>query len=113
MHELGIAQNIINVIEKELVRCGGGRVLRVRLKIGEWSGVEPKSLAFCYDASVPQTMLEGSRLEIEHVPLLCHCPKCDNEFSPGRFSRACPHCGEARTEMINGTELEIVDFEVE
>jgi len=112
VHELGIAQNIIRIIEGELVRHGGGRVVKVRLRIGEWSGVEPESLTFCYDASIAQTMLEGSCLEIEHVPLRCHCPECNKEFSPERFSRACPDCGETRTEMVNGTELEIVDFEV-
>jgi hydrogenase nickel incorporation protein HypA/HybF len=113
MHELSIAQNIINVVAQELQRRGGGRVLRVRLRVGAWSGVEPESLGFCYEASVPGTLLAGSKLEIEHVPLRCRCPACGSEFEPERFSRACTACGEARTELLGGTELEIADFEVE
>jgi hydrogenase nickel incorporation protein HypA/HybF len=113
MHELGIAQNIIRLVEEAVRQHGAGRVMRVRLKIGDWSGVEPDSLSFCYEASVPGTRLAGSRLEIDRVPLRCRCPACGIEFEPERFSRACTACGETRTELISGTELEIVDFEVE
>ena len=112
MHELSIAQNIISVVRQELEKHGGGVVRRVRLKVGDWSGVEAESLSFCYQASVQETPLEGSELDIERVPLRCSCPSCGAEFEGDRFSRACPHCGEPRTELLSGTELEIVDFEV-
>ena len=113
MHELSIAQNIIRVVEEELQRHDGARVLRVRLRVGEWSGVETESLSFCYEASVADSPLAGSVLEIEKVPLRCRCPECDLEFQGDRFSRNCPRCGEMRTKLLSGTELEIVDFEIE
>ena len=113
MHELAIAQNIVSAVERELEKHGGGRVARVRLRIGEISGVEVESLSFCYEATVQRTPLHGSRLEIERVPLRYGCRRCGRSFQPEGFTRTCPQCGGEDTFMEQGTELEIVDFEVE
>lgn len=113
MHELAIAQNIISAVRTALERHGGGRVLRLRLRIGELSGVEVESLRFCYEASVRDTPLAGSLMEVERVRSRCRCPACGALFRHAKYSRTCPECGDEGGELVEGTELELVDFEVE
>lgn len=113
MHELAVAQNIVSAVESALEQHGGGRVLRVRLKVGEISGVEVDSLRFCYEATVQDSPLKDSFLDIELAPMQFTCANCGSKFRPEGFSRRCPDCGGERTRMLSGTELEIVDFEVE
>ncbi len=44
MHEVGIAQQILRVIESAASEHGEGRVQSARLRVGELSGVEPDQL---------------------------------------------------------------------
>ena len=113
MHELSIAQNIVSAVQEALERHGGGRVLRVRIRVGEISGVVVDSLEFCYQASVDGTPLAGSTLEAERVPVSYRCQDCDHSFRRRGSTRACPQCGGERTVLEGGTELEIVVFVVD
>ncbi len=81
--------------------------------MGELSGVEVDSLRFCYQVSVEGTALAGSQLEVEEVPLRFLCEGCGHGFRPVGLSRTCPLCGGERAGIDAGTELEIIDFEVE
>ena len=113
MHELAIAQNIIEAVRRALEAHGGGVVRLVRLRIGELSGVEVESLRFGYEMSVSDTELAGSELEIERIAVVCECEQCGLLFTPDRFIRICPACSSRRCRITQGAELEIVDFEVE
>ncbi len=62
MHELSIALSIVEGVEEELERQGGGRVCTVHLKLGPLSGVVKDALLFSYDLACEGTKLEGSRL---------------------------------------------------
>ena len=48
MHELAIAQSIVEAVEAKASECNAARVKTVRLKIGEASGVVTDSLTFCF-----------------------------------------------------------------
>ena len=113
VHELSIAQNIVSAVLDALEQHGGGRVLRVRIRVGDISGVVVDSLEFCYQASIAGTPLAGSTLVAERVPVSYRCRDCNISFKRRDSTRACPDCGGERTVLEGGTELEIVDFEVE
>ncbi|MGC2658972.1 MAG: hydrogenase maturation nickel metallochaperone HypA, partial [Bryobacteraceae bacterium] len=69
MHELSIALSIIEGAEEEVFRQGGGHVCAVHLRLGPLSGVVKDALMFSYDLACEGTLLEGSRLIIEEVPI--------------------------------------------
>lgn len=50
MHELSIAQNIIDIVRAEMRRYDAKRLKAVRLEVGAMSSVAPDSLSFCFDA---------------------------------------------------------------
>ncbi len=49
MHELSIAQSIAEAVEVKATECSATNVRRVRLRIGEASGIGIDSLAFCFE----------------------------------------------------------------
>ena len=65
MHEMGIANSILEAVHKELQRYPEHRVAKVGVRIGEFSGVDSGSLEFCFEALVKGTELEPVELEIE------------------------------------------------
>ena len=114
MHELAIAQSIIDAIEAKASEYNAARVKGVRLKIGEASGVVTDSLTFCFEmlASLDPT-LAGAQLLIDKVPHLAYCRHCACEFSVTNFVAQCPTCKEWSNEIVSGTELQILDMEIE
>ena len=49
MHEMSIAQSILDIILQESGNHNVSRVLSVALKVGELSAVETESLRFCFE----------------------------------------------------------------
>jgi hydrogenase nickel incorporation protein HypA/HybF len=112
MHELAIAQSIVESVEAKAAECNAARVKGVRLKIGEASGVVTDSLTFCFEmlASL-NTTLAGAQLVIENVPHLAYCRHCACEFSITNFVAQCPTCKEWSDEIVSGTELQLLEME--
>ena len=64
MHEMSLAEGVLQLIEDAARRDRFSKVSTVWLEIGELSGVEPEALAFCFDAVTRNTVAAGARLEI-------------------------------------------------
>lgn len=113
MHELSIAMSIVDGACEEASRHGAIRVESVHLRLGQLSGVVKEALLFSYDLATADTMLEGSRLEIEEVKAAIHCDDCgaDRELeSIQHFS--CPVCQTPSSNVVRGRELTIVALEL-
>ena len=108
MHELAIAQGVIDQVTQ---RLPDGRVTRVRLEIGSLSGVVADSLLFCFDLAAEGTNLAGARLEISETAARCNCRQCGREFTPDGLLPLCP-CGSADVRVLSGEELRISSVEV-
>lgn len=113
MHELSIAQSIVETIETRAIECQATRVECVRLKIGAASGIVADSLAFCFEMLTNEIpILVGAQLSIETLPHRARCPHCDKEFAIENYIAQCPTCHEWSTDIISGTELQIMDMEI-
>ena len=110
MHELSIAQGIIEVCEQH---AKGKRVKSVSVQIGALSGVVPEALEFCYEAAVSGTLLEGSRLEIERIAATAFCECCGAVAEIERFTDSCPCCGGFPLEIRSGEEMRVKELEVD
>lgn len=114
MHELAIAQSIVDAVEAKAVECNAARVKAVRLKVGEASGIVGDSLAFSFEmltSMVP--LLTGAHLLIDSVPHQARCHHCDREFAVVNYVAQCPTCYELSTDVVSGTELQIMEMEIE
>ncbi|MBX5448517.1 hydrogenase maturation nickel metallochaperone HypA [Thermogemmatispora sp.] len=113
MHELSLAQSIIEAVEARAEECGVERVRAVHLRVGEASGVLVDALQFAFEmlASLSPT-LTGARLTIEITPHRAWCEPCARTFTVMDFVARCPTCGTWSTRILSGTELQILDMEV-
>jgi hydrogenase nickel incorporation protein HypA/HybF len=112
MHEVSITQNLIEII-KENLPDENSKVLKVRLEIGELSGVIPESIEFSYAILIKNTRLENSVIEIERIPVLVHCNTCNNEFNVENLMFICPECNSGDVKILKGNELQIKDLIIE
>ena len=114
MHELSIALSMIEMATEEAERRGGTRVNALHLKLGPLSGVVKDALLFSYEVACNGTLLEGSQLFIEDVPVVIYCRECQSEQQLESIQRfCCPACGTLTSEVVRGRELEVVAMEIE
>ena len=113
MHELGIANSILETVRAEAAQHMGSRVCKVGLRIGELSGVNPEALQFCFGALVKDSRLDPLPLEIEFCPRRQRCGVCGCAFVVADYDTGCPFCGSEQTECVGGTELEFSYIELE
>lgn len=113
MHELSIANSILEAVRKERERLNGVRVTKVGVRIGELAGVDPEALSFGFGVLVKDTDLEPLPLEIEFTSRRHECSKCKHVFTVVDYQLDCPACGTKETRCIGGDELELAYLEVE
>ncbi len=109
MHELSITRNIVSIVAE---RAGTRRVRRVRLLVGQLSGIEVSAVRFCYDVCTAGTVLEGSALEVEEVEGRGRCVQCDRSVPMTHFTARCPCERRARIQMTQGEELLSKEMEI-
>jgi hydrogenase nickel incorporation protein HypA/HybF len=113
MHELSIAVSMIDQIAEESASRGGLNVEAVHLRLGVFAGVDKAALMFAYELACEGTPLEGSRLEIETVPLVVFCPICCEERTPpSLYELCCPECLAPTAQIVSGREMEVASLEV-
>jgi hydrogenase nickel incorporation protein HypA/HybF len=87
-------------------------VHRVRVKIGELSGVEPELLDHAFKVVRDRGVCQDAELEIERVPAQWACPECGRMGEPGERLQ-CSLC-RIPLALAGGDEilLEQIDLEV-
>jgi len=112
MHELMIAQNILDKVIGERERLGLEAVLGITVKVGALSGVFPDALQFGFDALCRESELDGCRLTIESVPITIRCRHCHAQAPVDDYRFSCEACGSTDVDVETGYELDIAYIEV-
>lgn len=110
MHELGLADGVLRMVEASAAREHFTRVARLRLEAGALAGVETQALRFALDAIRPGTCLEGAEIEIDEPPGRAWCARCDDEVDIDSRADPCPRCGGYPLRVVGGTGLRVVDL---
>lgn len=114
MHELSIAYALVETATQAANDSGARAVRVVRLRLGALSGVVQDALQFSYDIATQGTLLEGSRLEVEALPVIIHCDRCNRDVAlPNIQLFCCPVCNVPSAKIVQGRELEIASLEIE
>ncbi len=113
MHEAAIAQGVLDLAIRTALQNGGGRINRIKLRLGEFRGVVREALEFSFEVMKRGTLAEQAELEVETVKLRVTCVQCGEcECSPRDYNFFCPNCGDP-LQIIAGREMqmEYVDME--
>lgn len=113
MHELSIAQSLIEIALDQCSKSGYTRIDQIKVRIGKGAGVLADSLRFGFDALKEGTAAGQAVLEIEEVPITGRCSACNLDFtSEESYVLNCPHCGSPGFTLLTGRELMIAEMEV-
>ena len=113
MHEMSLAEGILQIVESAAAQQGFQRVTEVRLEIGALSGVEVEALSFCMDVVLKGSVAEGARVELERLPGQGYCLGCGETVEIQALYDACPKCGSYQVQATGGTEMRVKDLLVE
>jgi hydrogenase nickel incorporation protein HypA/HybF len=113
VHELSIAQYLIESACDAAAAESAQRVTRLSVRIGAMSGVVHEALQFSFSLAAEGTLCDGALLEIEDVPVTVHCPNCDrSQTLADCWSLVCPTCGTSTPQLLTGRELDLVSIEI-
>ncbi|HLE11159.1 MAG: hydrogenase maturation nickel metallochaperone HypA [Bdellovibrionales bacterium RIFOXYD12_FULL_39_22] len=113
MHELALAQSLIETVNDLAIREHFKKVISLTISVGKLSGVDSDSLSFCLNEVVKNSILEQAKLYFEDVPIKIRCTSCKKESILDEFLLDCPNCHSLEVSVISGREFYIKDLEVE
>jgi hydrogenase nickel incorporation protein HypA/HybF len=112
MHELSIAMSIVDMAQEEAERHGHAQIHAVHLRLGLLSGVVKQALLSSYQMACESTLLEGSELLIEEIPVEVFCPSCEMARPVSSIQWfCCPECGTPTPTVLRGKELQVFALE--
>ena len=112
MHEMSLAEGVLQVIEDAARAQDFSTVTAVWLEIGELSGVEVEAMKFCFDAVMRDSIAAGARLEIIVTPGSAWCMTCSKSVPMKELFGECPDCGGHQMQVNGGTEMRVKELEV-
>ena len=113
MHEMALAEGVLQIVEDAARREGLRRVRTVWLEIGQLASVEPEAMRFCFDAVARDSIAAGARLEIIATAGSAWCAECAAAIALAAIGDACARCGGYQLRVTGGTEMRVKELEAE
>lgn len=113
MHEMSLAEGVLQLIEDTVSRQDCNKVKLVVLEIGQLATVEPEAMRFCFDAVTRGSIAEGATLEIIEVVGQGWCMHCAETVNMHQKFDACPQCGSYQVQVTAGDEMRLKELEIE
>ena len=110
MHEYSLVRAMADRVEEEARSRRAIAVHRLKVAIGNVSGVEPRLFETAFTLC-RQGVLAEADLEIRQVEATWSCPGCDRDIAPGGALR-CEPCGQP-ARLVSGDELILEQIEME
>jgi len=112
MHEMAIAEGMLQLVEDTARRNGATRVTAVRLELGVLSHVEREALCFCFDAVTRGGVAQGAVLEIDATPGAAWCMPCGARVPLAHLGDPCPRCGGWQLNVVQGEDMRVKEIEI-
>ena len=115
MHELSIAQSLVNAVVAEMGKPGreGSRLSKVCVVVGALRSVIPDYLQEAYRAVSGGTVAANAALAIRILPIVGMCEECGWKGEMPKYRFLCGSCGSEKARIVGGLELHLECLEVE
>ncbi len=113
MHEYSIVQSLLNQCDEYAEKNNATKVLKVVVKIGVMSGVEPDLLKVAFDTFKEDTICSDA-IYIHHIQKIkIKCLDCLHEAELEKNEYACPKCKSIELNVMDGEDLMLMQLELE
>jgi len=113
MHEYSIALNLIEKAEEEARRRNASRVVKLKVKIGVFSGVEPLFLKEAFDVIEKGELFQETSLLLSEEEGKVKCLECEKTYSVKELPFSCPSCSSPAGILISGDDVILDSLEIE
>src|SRR5208283_264903 len=103
MHELYLAQSILDIVQDYAVKQHFKKVNSISLSFGRLSCIESKSLQFAFEVQAKETLAEKALLDFKILPAVIHCFSCEKDLEVESYSALCPNCSGEEVILTSGT----------
>jgi hydrogenase nickel incorporation protein HypA/HybF len=112
VHELTVAQALVEQVDAVIDQHGATQASLIRLRIGPLAGVVPELLATAFPLAAAGSRMERAALEFTHAPIQVHCQTCGLDTEAAMNRLICGACGDWHTQIISGDELLLESVEL-
>jgi hydrogenase nickel incorporation protein HypA/HybF len=113
MHELSIAESILDAVRTELRAYPGAAPVRIGVKVGVLAAVDVEALRFCFEIAVAGSNWPRLKLDARVIPGTVICLACGHRMIAESTVTDCTLCHSAQTVLDGSDELELDALEVE
>ncbi len=113
MHEYSIVQSLLDSCDENARANNATKVIRVVVKIGVMSGVEPSLLQTAFDTFKEKTICEEAEFIINMQNVVVKCHKCLSESTLAKLEYCCPKCKSAELDIVDGEDMYLMQLELE
>jgi len=107
MHELAIAQSIVELAEDVALKEGADLVTSIDIEIGVLSGVVKEALTFAMEITTKNTKLEKALINYLEIAGKASCNNCYTQFETNDLLALCPKCHKADFVITEGKQLRV------
>jgi hydrogenase nickel incorporation protein HypA/HybF len=120
MHELSMAQGIINSVIETAEANNATEVNEVVIEIGKLALINPEQLSFMVDVLSENTIVKKANFKINEIPVEIECPECNfkgnaetDELDHYAPMVECPKCENKRISILNGKDCIVKNIVIE
>lgn len=113
MHEMSLAEGVLQIIEDAARTQDFSRVKKVWLEIGQLANVEKEAMRFCFDAVTRDSIAQNADLEFIDTPGQAWCMECSDTVQVQALYDVCPKCGGHQLQVTSGNEMRVKELDVE
>lgn len=118
-----MAKVVLDTILEAAEQHHAQRVVSAKLRIGELTLLNPDQLVFWMRTFAEDSIAKNLRIEVEKVEAKVGCGECgyegpiaveeDSLYHVELPILTCPRCGNPRTKVLGGKELEVKSLEID
>ncbi|MEW6025612.1 MAG: hydrogenase maturation nickel metallochaperone HypA [Pseudomonadota bacterium] len=112
MHELAVAQALVEQVDGVIRQHHASSATRIRLRIGPLAGVVPELLASAFPLAAAGHAMEHATLDLVAAPITVRCQSCGEVTEAAMNRLVCGACGNWHTQLISGDELLLESVEL-
>lgn len=116
MHELPIVKSVLETALRYAEEENATRIHKIVLVVGEMHDLVPEWVDKFFRFAAKGSIAEGGKIEIESLPIICHCKTCQENYilhtRGPEEEMCCPVCGSTEADRVSGDEFLIREIEV-